>query len=151
MGDNLWALIIFCLKRVSLYTWDLELYKTVYANSEIYSKYLSWSPDVKSRLMGQYPDAVKDWRQQEKGTTEDKMVGWHRRFNGHEFEQISETVEDKEAWNAAAHGAAKSFSDWTTEQLSDWTARACFCSPAMLELCCFSLTSEGQVEWLESE
>ena len=33
------------------------------------------------------PDAGKDWGQEEKGTTEDEMVGWHHRLNGHEFEQ----------------------------------------------------------------
>ena len=43
-------------------------------------------PDVKSRLIGKDPDAGKDWRQ-EKGMTEDNMVGWHHQLNGHEFEQ----------------------------------------------------------------
>ena len=46
-----------------------------------------WPPDVKSWLTGKDPDAGKDWRQEEKGRTEDEMVGWHRRLNGHEFEQ----------------------------------------------------------------
>ena len=45
-----------------------------------------WSPDAKNWLIGKYPDAGKDWRQEEKGTTEDEMVGWHRRLDGHEFE-----------------------------------------------------------------
>ena len=45
-----------------------------------------WLPDVKNRLIGKDPDAGKDWRQEEKGTTEDEMVGWHYRHNGHEFE-----------------------------------------------------------------
>ena len=45
-----------------------------------------WPPDVKSRLTGKDPHAGKDWRQEEKGTTEDEMVGWHHRLNGHEFE-----------------------------------------------------------------
>ena len=45
-----------------------------------------WPPDVKNRLIGKDPDAGKDWRQ-EKGTTEDEMVGWHHRPNGHELEQ----------------------------------------------------------------
>ena len=44
-----------------------------------------WPPDVKNLLIGKDPDAGKDWRQ-EKGTTEDEMVGWHRQLNGHEFE-----------------------------------------------------------------
>ena len=46
-----------------------------------------WPPDVKSWLIGKDPDAGKDWRQEEKGMTEDEMVGWHHWLNGHEFEQ----------------------------------------------------------------
>ena len=46
-----------------------------------------WPPDVKSWLIRKDPDAGKDWRQVEKGATEDEMVGWHHRLNGHEFEQ----------------------------------------------------------------
>ena len=44
-------------------------------------------PDAKSQNTGKDPDAGKDWRQGEKGTTEDEMAGWHHRLNGHEFEQ----------------------------------------------------------------
>ena len=43
--------------------------------------------DAKSRIIGKDPGAGKDWRQEEKGTTEDGMVGWHHWLNGHEFEQ----------------------------------------------------------------
>ena len=46
-----------------------------------------WPPDAKNWLIRKYPDAGKDWRQEEKGTTEDEMVGWHHRLDGHEFEQ----------------------------------------------------------------
>ena len=45
-----------------------------------------WPPDVKNWLIGEDYDAGKDWRQ-EKGMTEDEMVGWHHRLNRHEFEQ----------------------------------------------------------------
>ena len=45
-----------------------------------------WPPHVKSWLIWKDPDAGKDWRREEKGMTEDKMVGWHHRLNGHEFE-----------------------------------------------------------------
>ena len=46
-----------------------------------------WPPDVKSWLIWKDPDAGKDWRQEEEGTTEDVMVGWHHWHDGHEFEQ----------------------------------------------------------------
>ena len=44
-----------------------------------------WPPDVKSWLVWKDPDAGKDWGQEEEGTTEDVMVGWHHQLNGHEF------------------------------------------------------------------
>ena len=46
-----------------------------------------WPPDVKNWLLGKDPDARKDWRQEEKGMTEDEMVGWHHWLEGLEFEQ----------------------------------------------------------------
>ena len=45
-----------------------------------------WLPDVKNWLIGKDPDAGKDWRQEEKGTTEDEIVGWHHWLYVHEFE-----------------------------------------------------------------
>ena len=45
-----------------------------------------WPPDVKSQLTGKDPDAGKDRGQEEKGETEDEMVGWHHRLNGRESE-----------------------------------------------------------------
>jgi len=45
-----------------------------------------WPPDVKNWLTWKDPDAGKDWRREEKRTTEDEMVGWHHRLNGHEFQ-----------------------------------------------------------------
>ena len=47
-----------------------------------------WSPVVKNWLIGKDPDAGKDWRQEEKGTTEDEMDGWHHWPDRHEFEQV---------------------------------------------------------------
>ena len=46
-----------------------------------------WAPDAKNWLLGKYPDAGKDWAQEEKRMTENEMVGWHHWINGHEFEQ----------------------------------------------------------------
>ena len=45
-----------------------------------------WPPDAKNWLIGKDPNAGKDWGQEEKGMTEDEMVGWHHRLDGHEFE-----------------------------------------------------------------
>ena len=50
-------------------------------------------------------DAGRDWGQEEKGTTEDEMAGWHHRLDGSEF---GELVMDREVWHAAIHGVAKS-------------------------------------------
>ena len=75
-----------------------------------------WPPNAKSQLIGKDPDVGKDWGQEEKRMTEDEMVGWHHWFNGHGFEQLRETVKDREAWCAAVHGVTKS-----QTQLSDWT------------------------------
>ena len=69
-----------------------------------------WPPHAKSWLIGKDPDAGRDWGQEEKGMTEDEMAGWHHRLDGHEFGLVMY----REAWHAAVHGVAKS---WT--QLSD--------------------------------
>ena len=75
---------------------------------------ICWPPDAKNWLLGKDPDAGKDWRQEEKGMTEDEIVGWHHRLDGHEFEQVLGVVMDREAWFAAVRGVAK---NWT--QLSN--------------------------------
>ena len=48
-----------------------------------------WPSDAKNWLIGKDPDAGKDWRWEEKGMTQEEMVGWHHRLNGCEFEQAS--------------------------------------------------------------
>ena len=67
-----------------------------------------WPPNVKSQLIGKDSDAGRDWGQEEKGTTEDEMAGWHHGLDGCEFERTPELVMDREAWRAANHGVAKS-------------------------------------------
>ena len=54
-----------------------------------------WLPDAKSQLIGKDPDAEKDWGQEEKGATEDEVIGWHHWLNGHEFEQTLGDSEEK--------------------------------------------------------
>ena len=79
-----------------------------------------WPSDVKSPLIGKDPDAGKDWRLGEKGTTEDEMVGWHHQFNDMSLSKLQEIVRDREAWRAAIHGIAKTrtwLGDRTTTSL----------------------------------
>ena len=75
-----------------------------------------WPHDAKSWLIWKDPDAGKDWRCEEKGMTEDEMVEWYHRLNGHWIWVNSELVMDREAWHAAVHGVAK-----CQTRLRDWT------------------------------
>ena len=72
-------------------------------------------PDVKSWFIGKDPDAGKDWRQEEKGTTGDEMVGWHHILNGHEFEWAP-GVDD-------GQGSLACCSPWGSKELdtTNWT------------------------------
>ena len=75
-----------------------------------------WPPHVKSWLIGKDSDAGRDWGQEEKGTTEDGMAGWHHWLNGRESSELWELVMDREAWRAVIHGVEKS-----QTRLSDWS------------------------------
>ena len=82
-----------------------------------------WPPHVKSWLTGKDPDARRDRGQEENGTTEDEMAGWHHQLNGHEFEQTLWVVKNSEAWHPAVHGIEKTWarlSDWTTREQMSW-------------------------------
>ena len=93
-----------------------------------------WPPDEKSWLIWKDPDAGKELRQEEKGTTEDETVGWHHRLNGHEFEQAP-GVGDGQGSLACCRPWGRKESD-TTEWLNwNWTlcsgdiqAKGGFCS-----------------------
>ena len=75
-----------------------------------------WPPEAKNWLIEKDPDAGKDWRQEEKGMTEDEMVGWPHRLNGHEFEQTP-GVGDGQGRLACCSLWGRKESD-TTEQLN---------------------------------
>ena len=72
-----------------------------------------WPPDTKSQLIGEDPDAGKDWGQEEKWVTEDKMVGWHHWLNGHEFEQIPGDGEGQASLASCSPGMMQG---WTIKQ-----------------------------------
>ena len=76
-----------------------------------------WLCDAKSQLVGKDPDTGKDWGQEEKGATEDEMVGWHHWSMDMSLSILWKTLKHREAWHAAVHGLTKSrmqISNWTT-------------------------------------
>ena len=67
-----------------------------------------WPPHEKSWLIGKDPNAERDWGQEEKGTAEDEMAGWHHRSMDMNCGELWELVMDREAWHATIHGVKKS-------------------------------------------
>ena len=103
-NDSVWIVLIFlcsCLFRLRLpYGFDLDCKEIKPVDPKGNQSWILigrtdaeaetpmfWPLDVKNWLTGKDPDAGKDWRQEEKGTTEDKVVGWLHWLDGHEFEQ----------------------------------------------------------------
>ena len=77
-----------------------------------------WPPDEKIWLIWKDPDAGKDWRQEEKGTTDDEMVGWHHQLSGQEFEQALGVGDGQESLACCSPWGCKELD--TTDQLN-WT------------------------------
>ena len=92
-----------------------------------------WPLDVKNWLIGKDPDSGKDWRQKEKGMTEDEMVGWHQwRLNGHEFEYTL-GVDDVQGSLACCSTWGRKESDMA--ELLKWTEQMCQCRVITLNQC----------------
>ena len=121
-----WCFWTVVLKKTFESTLDNKQIKPVNPKGNQFWKFIGrsdaealipWSFDPKSQPTGKDPDAGRDWRQEEKGATEDEMVGWHHRLNGHEFEQTPE--------NSEGQGSLVCCSPWgckqsdMTEQLND--------------------------------
>ena len=77
-----------------------------------------WPPDAKNWLTGKDPDAGKDWRQEEKGTTEDEMVGWQHWLDGHEFEYTPGAGDGQGSLACCRTWGCK---EWDTTQPLNWT------------------------------
>ena len=102
-----------------------------------------WSPHVKSWLIGKDPDAGRDWWQEEKGTTEDEMAGWHHWLDGREFEVNSRS------WWWTGRPAVLQFMwlqrvwhDWVTEL--NWTEVE-FCLYVYIDVTSFTAKPLGKV------
>ena len=82
---------------------------------------LQYLPNAKRQLIGKDPDAGKDWRQEEKGTTEDEMVGWHHWLSGHEFEQAPKVGDGQGslAWCSPWGHKESDTTDWLNNNRSD--------------------------------
>ena len=118
---SIWCTLIIVLEKPLESPWDCKEIKPVnpkgnqpwiFIGRTDAEASILWPPDAKSWIIGKDPDDRKDRRQEEKGVTEDEMIGWHHWLNGHEFEQ---TPGDGE-------GSLVCFSPWGRKE-SDTTER----------------------------
>ena len=101
-----------------------------------------WPPNAKSWLIWKDPNVGKDWGQEENGTREDEMVGWHHQLNGDRSGWLRALVKDREAWRAAVHGVTKSRT-W----LNDWTELKNSCTLYTWSVFFFFLTVSVCFKW----
>ena len=80
-----------------------------------------WQPDVKSWLIGKDPDARKDWGKEEKGATENEMIGWYHWLNGHEFEQ---TLGDGEGQGSLVCCSTRGCKESDMTEQLNWTEKS---------------------------
>ena len=107
--------------ETALFQWKFRAvefiaYQASSTDAEAKKTPIIWPPDANNWLIWKDPNAGKDWRREEKGTTEDVMVGWHQPLNRHEFEQALGDGEGQGGLACCSPGGCKE-SD-TTEQLN---------------------------------
>ena len=116
-----------------------------------------WPPDVKNWLIWKDPDAGKDWKWEEKGTTEDEMVGWHHRHNGHEFEEVPGFGDGQGSlsWTSMdcvlqSMGSQRVRYDWATEL--NWTELMAspfqFSTFQMAQVLTFPIMNDPPENWM---
>ena len=121
VGEESWESLDF--KEIKPLNPKDQLWKLIRRTDSEVEAPILWQPDVKPQLFRKDPDAGKDWRQEEKGLTEDEMVGWHHRINVHEFEEAPGDGEGQ--------GSLASCSPWSckelekTERLNNHKNEAC--------------------------
>ena len=113
-----------------------------------------WPPDAESWLTGRDPDAGKDWRQEEKGTTEGEMFGWHHRLNGHGFGWTLAVGDGREAQSAAVRGVTElDTTEWLnwTEVKMDQFNNSCVAFASMPAIFCVSVCYVWCQNWALDE
>ena len=110
-----------------------------------------WPPDEKNWLIWKDPDAGKDWRQEEKGMTEDEMVGWHHRLDGYGFEEALGAGNGQGSLACCSPWGPRVRHDWATEQLSTVTIQTWLSNSLLwqrLQNCVLECFCRCICEWL---